>query len=44
MHALLTALKITPEAVSVRQQALADNYRRYFELRKRFKSFEDADA
>jgi CRP/FNR family cyclic AMP-dependent transcriptional regulator len=41
MQALLTALKISPEDLEARQQALAESYRRYSQLKQRFKSFED---
>jgi CRP/FNR family cyclic AMP-dependent transcriptional regulator len=43
MQALLKALKITPEDLEARQQALADGYRRYIQLKRRFKSFEEAE-
>lgn len=41
MQALLHALKISPEDLAARQQALAESYRRYSQLKQRFKSFED---
>lgn len=41
MQALLTALEVTPEDLQARQLALADSYRRYVQLKQRFKSFED---
>jgi len=44
MRALLAALKISPDVLNARQQALADNYNRYFELKQRFRNFDDTDA
>jgi CRP/FNR family transcriptional regulator, cyclic AMP receptor protein len=38
MQRLLTALKLTPEDLESRQQALASQYRRYAELKRRFRT------
>jgi CRP-like cAMP-binding protein len=43
MQTLLAALKITPEDLEARQQALAESYRRYVQLKQRFKGFEEPE-
>ena len=40
MQRLLDALKLSPGDLEERQQALASHYRRYVELKQRFKAFE----
>lgn len=44
MQRLLSALKLTPEDLQARQQALSDQYRRYAELKRRFRAPESNDA
>jgi hypothetical protein len=44
MQALIAALRIAPAEVTARQQALAESYRRYDELRQRFNTQKDTDA
>ncbi len=41
MQTLLAALKISPDDLAARQHALAEGYRRYTQLKQRFKGFED---
>lgn len=40
MQALLAALRIAPQDLEARQQALAESYRRYAQLSQRFKGFD----
>ncbi|MBN1962044.1 MAG: Crp/Fnr family transcriptional regulator [Deltaproteobacteria bacterium] len=44
IRALLSTLKMPTEMLNARQQALASNYQRYFELKQRFKNIDDRDA
>jgi len=44
MQRLLEALHLTPNDLQARQQALATQYRRYLDLKQRFKGFEGLEA
>lgn len=44
MQRLLSALKLTPEDLQSRQQALSEQYKRYAELKRRFRAPESHDA